>query len=355
MKYSNFVSIDFETMTAKRTSACAIGMVKMRGGKIVDTFYSLIKPIPDDCTRTNTYIHHITMEMIKNEKTFGELFPLIKEFIGNDIIVCHNKSMEYSVLKQCMEYYHLSGIDIENLIDTYYLFKGKLVDLCDRYNIDMGNHHNAIDDAKSCAELLLRYDGMDYFQMRRIESNSKRRTTKREKNYTHCENSSVTVEDTLFYDKKIVITGTFKRFPNREDLKDMIYENFGGLYQSSPNSKTEIVIIGSEPGPSKMNKIEELIDNDDSIRLIYERELYQILNKIIGGFDDLDIEDELNDNNIDLSSPKNMIDYVDIHSNKTENIQSKPIRNNDMTKTNSGCLLTLIITIVSTISIFLLL
>jgi len=34
----DFVSINFETANAKRTSACSIGMARVRDGKIVDTF-----------------------------------------------------------------------------------------------------------------------------------------------------------------------------------------------------------------------------------------------------------------------------------------------------------------------------
>lgn len=40
----NFVAIDFETMTPELTSACAVGMVQVVNGVIMQKFYSLIKP-----------------------------------------------------------------------------------------------------------------------------------------------------------------------------------------------------------------------------------------------------------------------------------------------------------------------
>ena len=41
----NFAAIDFETANNERSSVCSIGIVIVRGEEIVDTFYSLIKPL----------------------------------------------------------------------------------------------------------------------------------------------------------------------------------------------------------------------------------------------------------------------------------------------------------------------
>ena len=43
----NFAAIDFETANNERSSVCAVGVVIVRGGEIVDKFYSLIKPEPE--------------------------------------------------------------------------------------------------------------------------------------------------------------------------------------------------------------------------------------------------------------------------------------------------------------------
>ena len=42
----NFAAIDFETANNERTSVCSVGVVIVRDGEIVDTFYSLIQPEP---------------------------------------------------------------------------------------------------------------------------------------------------------------------------------------------------------------------------------------------------------------------------------------------------------------------
>lgn len=38
----NFAAIDFETANQQRTSVCSVGIVIVRDGEIVDSYYSLI-------------------------------------------------------------------------------------------------------------------------------------------------------------------------------------------------------------------------------------------------------------------------------------------------------------------------
>ena len=38
----DFVAIDFETANGRRSSGCCVGIVIVRGGEIVDKYYSLI-------------------------------------------------------------------------------------------------------------------------------------------------------------------------------------------------------------------------------------------------------------------------------------------------------------------------
>ena len=46
-KMTDFAAIDFETANGRRTSVCSVGVVVVRGGEVVDTFYSLIRPRPN--------------------------------------------------------------------------------------------------------------------------------------------------------------------------------------------------------------------------------------------------------------------------------------------------------------------
>lgn len=40
----NFTALDFETANPNRSSACAVGLAKVRDGQVVDTFSTLVKP-----------------------------------------------------------------------------------------------------------------------------------------------------------------------------------------------------------------------------------------------------------------------------------------------------------------------
>ena len=40
----DFAAIDFETANNERSSVCSVGLVIVRNGEIVDSFYSLIQP-----------------------------------------------------------------------------------------------------------------------------------------------------------------------------------------------------------------------------------------------------------------------------------------------------------------------
>ena len=78
----DFVAIDFETANGKRTSICSVGIVIVRGGDIVDKYYSLIRPEPNYYTYYTTQVHGITFEDTQNERRFPEVWseiePLIK-------------------------------------------------------------------------------------------------------------------------------------------------------------------------------------------------------------------------------------------------------------------------------------
>ena len=51
---TDFAAIDFETANGRRTSVCSVGIVVVRGGAVVDTYYSLIRPRPNFYSRFTT-------------------------------------------------------------------------------------------------------------------------------------------------------------------------------------------------------------------------------------------------------------------------------------------------------------
>ena len=62
-------------------------------------------------------------------------------------------------------------------------------------------------------------------------------------------------EDTIFTNKTVVVTGSLDNY-SREEIKDLI-EKMGGTATSSVSKKTDLVIVGKDPG-SKYDKAKEL-------------------------------------------------------------------------------------------------
>ena len=58
----DFAAIDFETANNERTSVCSVGVVIVRDGEIVDSFYSLIQPEPNYYNYWNTQVHGLTRQ-----------------------------------------------------------------------------------------------------------------------------------------------------------------------------------------------------------------------------------------------------------------------------------------------------
>lgn len=282
----DFVAIDFETTTGLRTSACAVGMVKVIDGEIVQKYYTLINPIRDEYSdrEPNVGIHNIPLSIAEKVETFAELFHFIRDFIGNFKLVCHSKAADIAILKQTMDYYGLSGIDTDNVVCTYQLTRKNLKACCEEYNIPLEDHHDALCDAEACAKLYLALIGCPYtpFQTTALPPYAKSNKTYEERHISSdCRKqlADENIEDktTIFYQSSVVITGVFLAFPDREELARKI-QRLGAKINQSISKSTKIVICGTNAGPAKLKKIEELNNSGVIIRVIRELELCQILN-----------------------------------------------------------------------------
>lgn len=276
----DFTAIDFETMTPEMTSACAIGIVRVENNVIVQKFYSLIKPVPDTRTFNNSHVHGITPEMVEKAPTFGELWPVIKGYIENQIIVAHNAGFDMAVLDQTSDAYHID-FRIEDVIDTLDITHMGLAESCAVSGISLAEHHDALCDATACAIILLKASGVDCtFNAKPDYFNSKMFRGKEIDSETKvplCDDQ-VECKDTPFFHKKVVLTGTLFSFPRREEIAGIL-RRYGADINTSISKVTNIVIVGSGAGPSKMKKIEDFNNQGCSIRILKEQELLEIMEK----------------------------------------------------------------------------
>ena len=173
---TDFVSIDFETLYSQRVSACSIGMVKYRDGKKIGQYYSLIRPpfdYPGKSGKVLTWVHGISEDDVKEEKTFTELLPDIEAFVDGLPLVAHNASVEKCCIRDVCAYYEINTkLNYENILDTLPLSReaeaklGLQVEgqgthsldvVCSRFDVPMLNHHNALEDAEMCGNLMVKF------------------------------------------------------------------------------------------------------------------------------------------------------------------------------------------------------
>ncbi len=159
----NFTAIDFET--AIRHHICAVGIVSVENGKITEEYHALIQPPNNEYNWHNIQVHGITESDTKNAPTFDKVYPEIKKRLQGKIIVAHNESFDRSVLQKTMaengfDYSELKVSDrwectmkLCRANDKYP--SGKLDECCAVDNIEL-QHHEALSDARACAELYLR-------------------------------------------------------------------------------------------------------------------------------------------------------------------------------------------------------
>lgn len=276
----SFTALDFETFTAERSSACAIGLAKVIDGHIVHRFHSLINPIPDSRERDNSHVNGISREMVSVAPTFMNLWPTIKTIIGDDSIVCHNAEFDQTVWREQLEFYGCDNPNKYKFLCTYELTGLGLTDACAKHNISVGLHHDALDDAVACARIFLAENGTDCRELTfATMANWFRNKAARKmdsQTLVALDDSQVENKDTPFFHARTVITGVFNSYPNRNDL-GLLLKSLGADINTSISGKTNIVVVGEGAGPAKLKKIQDLRDSGFDIKIIYEPELIKIL------------------------------------------------------------------------------
>ncbi len=181
----DFLAIDFETANFKRTSCCAIGLVMIRDGRVVDTHYQLLRPTPFYMLPDHQAVHGLSIDQVRDADRFGEAWPLWRRFFAEaPCLVAHNAPFDMSVLRNSLALYGYECPDLlyectlavsrkvwpqfgkngaeedcDNDAATPYVRGGyNLGNLAAAFDIEL-EHHNPLSDANACAQLMLRAAG----------------------------------------------------------------------------------------------------------------------------------------------------------------------------------------------------
>lgn len=156
-----FVALDFETATPQRDSACSVALVRVEDDRIVRAEHSLLRP-PRPSGELS-HIHHISEAAQKAAPTLAEVWPRLAPLLdGVDLIVAHNAAFDRSVLRASWATAGLTppghpwACTVEMARGIWPGLPGyKLNELAGLWGIPL-QHHQALSDARACAELVLR-------------------------------------------------------------------------------------------------------------------------------------------------------------------------------------------------------
>lgn len=159
--FKNYVVFDLET-TGKNPDTCGIveiAAVRVQEDVIVDTYQTLINPgIPIE--KEAEQVHHISNTDIAQAPAPKDIWADFMNFIGQDLLIAHNGyGFDFKIIdrvSRALGYTRLNNVRYDSLILARNLFPGKqnsIDALADRYKLDAGTRHRALDDVKVLHEI----------------------------------------------------------------------------------------------------------------------------------------------------------------------------------------------------------
>lgn len=263
----DFTAIDFETANSNRASPCSVGLVKVRGGQIVDQVGTLIHP-PDGFDHFdgyNTWVHGITADMVADAPRWRQVAGWILNYVGPDTLVCHNAGFDVGVLRHACTADQIPWPNL-NFLCTLVLARRlfrlpsyRLPFVAAECDVSLTRHHQAGDDAQ-CAALIAvamaRKQGADSLT-ELAESLDVRIGRLQESKYTPSARHGATYGSSKlvrpddnpnadphhpFYGRVLVFTGTLQSRTRQMAWEDVV--KVGGIPEESVTKRTNILVVG---------------------------------------------------------------------------------------------------------------
>lgn len=310
----DFITLDFETASSQYHSACSVGLAAVKNNEIVDTFYSLIKPRKAKFSQRNTDIHGITYEMVKDAPSLDEVWECdLKKFFGVSLVIVHsNNYFDISVLQQSMDHKlpRFTYVNSMSLVGGFVSGKRSLENCASELKIDTRCLHNALDDAITCARIVIKCvelsglpsashlcfskENLVFKYTDDLVKSSSPRTAYSSGSsgpaYNLVNANTIKAETTEFnkahplYGKNIVITGNLS-IPRETAMQ--IIANVGAIPKNDISQKIDFLVVGEKDPAfcdadglsSKERKAHKIIDDGKGhIKIISDTEFMDMLN-----------------------------------------------------------------------------
>jgi DNA polymerase-3 subunit epsilon len=269
-----FTAIDVETANADKASICQIGVAQFRGNTVTHEWKTYINP-EDDFSSRNVKIHGIGSETVAGSPTFRDVADRIKEYLNGRTIVSHTNfdrdAITLAASKWQLEPPKCTWLDSREVARRIWIADSyALPALCYRLGYTF-KHHDALEDAKAAGQIILAAmaeTGVDHLD-----------------EWLDCVSQSPLIEwhpviaeeypeavtrdanpSGRFYGQVLVFSGGLK-IPKGLAADRAAAE--GWKVAKAVTKKTTALIVGDNPGRTKREKAEELIEKGQRI-LIYE-------------------------------------------------------------------------------------
>ncbi len=160
---SEFVVFDLETtgLNPSQHEIIEIGAVKIKNAEKIGEFKSFVKPegmIPPKITE----ITGIKNKMVADAPPLSEVIEGFTAFAEGAVLVAHNADFDYGFIRTALQNLNIKREEY-TVLDTLALSRAvvkdsknyKLNTLAEYFEVDLDNHHRALDDAEATAEILI--------------------------------------------------------------------------------------------------------------------------------------------------------------------------------------------------------
>lgn len=285
----NFVAIDVETANADVSSICQVGMAKYSKGEIVAEWCKLVNP-NEYFDPINIGIHGITESDVIDAPTFAQLSEEILDFVDGQIRLCHSHfdrvSFRQAFANNKIEDRDAQWIDTAMVARRAWTDIGEkgygLASVCDLIGYKF-NHHDALQDAKASAEILLhacREKSVDLNEWITLVS---------QPIGSSLASTRISREGTLegpMNGEVVVFTGALS-IPRR-DAAD-IAASLGCTVSAGVTKKTTMLVVGDQDvsklagkdKSSKHRKVESLVAAGRDIRILRESDFVELHKELL--------------------------------------------------------------------------
>ena len=283
----NFIAIDIETANADMSSICQIGLAKYENGSLAGEWVTYVNP-EDFFDDINVAVHGIGPSLVQSAPTFRSLSRELYSHLETNVVVCHTHFDRVALHQAAQKH----GINVPKSIwlDSAQIarrtwkecaWKGYgLSSVCRMLGYEF-RHHNALEDAKAAAHILLAASNETGYNIDDWLKRVRQPIDPTSSGYKSATSREGNPEGALF-GEVLVFTGTLEI--TRREAADLAASS-GCNVASGVTQKTSLLVVGDQDvkrlagneKSTKHRKAEELIAKGVPIRILRESDFRELV------------------------------------------------------------------------------